>query len=79
MVDMSSKKLICEASDLEPSSTKALMAVKSHKTGVISRWERCETFTDSEGEVQGWRYAPTAQTLSQTPNLSGWTMVVYND
>jgi len=86
MVDMPSKKLYCEASDLEPLSSGAavwipqsLMAVKSHKTGVITRWERCDTFVDSEGDVQGWRYAPTRQTLSQTPNLSGWTMVVYND
>ena len=51
----------------------------SAKTGKIAKFVVEETKRDLEGDLQYWKLIPTADTKRTMPELSGVTIVIYND
>ncbi len=82
------KKFTAEASDLRGFRLERLtddacdegVALKSHKTGAVTRWYMAEEVRDPrENELQAWAFTPTGDTVKQYPALHGHTLVIFND
>lgn len=53
--------------------------IVSHKTGTEATFALDRTDADDEGEIDGWHFIPTRDTLRKHPQLKGWTVLVVND
>jgi hypothetical protein len=56
------------------------IALRSHKTGEVSRWYLLDTITDPrEGELLGWMFKPCSETVARFPQLANFQLNVIND
>lgn len=55
------------------------LALRSHRTGVVTRWSLLETVTDSRGEVLGWMFRPTTEAVRANPELARYQLNLAND
>jgi hypothetical protein len=54
--------------------------LRSHKTGVVTRWSLLDTVRDTrENEILGWMLVPTFETLHKHPQLRGYQLNLTND
>ena len=63
---------------LHPYSTNQGIYIKDSFTGDTTSWylykeEQCN------GDVVGWRYRPSAETIRANNTISGWTLLIIND
>ncbi len=76
-VDKATRTFTVEASDIGFGSNTLVM--QSARTGRLATFKLSETVRDRELDVRFWTLQPTAETISQIPELAGWRVVVFND
>jgi len=54
------------------------IALRSHKTGMVSTWHVVETITQ-DGEVLGWMLKPTTESVWRMPELRNYQLNIVND
>lgn len=52
--------------------------IRNADTGKETVWY-LHTVDTNEGDVQGWLFHPTPESLHQHPELAGWTVLIIND
>ena len=57
------------------------IALRSHKTGVVTTWYLCEgdTVKDADGDILWWVLKPTTETVRSAPTLAAYRLKVFND
>ena len=81
------KTLVSEASDMWNRHLQKLstdgpdvgFAVKSSETGHIVIYVMSEVMKDEEGEVTGWKYLPSPESVKEFPECASTKAVVFND
>lgn len=51
----------------------------SHRSGDKTHWYRTQEGLVVAGELQGWIYKPTTETLRKQPQLKDWEVHILND
>lgn len=62
-----------------PDSIDEGMILISAKTGAETKWVVVQEHHDDEGDLLFWELHPTAETLRKNPQLSGYTVTIFND
>jgi hypothetical protein len=55
------------------------LALRSHKTGMVTTWCLSDTEKDGEGDVIRWVLVPTPEALRKNPGLRNYRLNIYND
>lgn len=53
------------------------IAIQGHRG--TARFFLADTDEDGEGDIAGWRFEPTPETLRAFPGLAGWHVTIIND
>lgn len=83
-------QLVCEASDLGlrpghqwerlyDDACDVGIVLRSHKTGVETRWYLQDTERDAEGDVTCWKFRPCSESARKSPDIAAYTLVILND
>jgi hypothetical protein len=81
------KTLVSEASDMGNRHLQQIyddacdvgFAVKSETTGNVVTYYMANVMKNSEDEVMGWEYHPTAESIRQIPECVDTKAIVFND
>jgi len=55
------------------------ITMKSHRTGIVTRWFVSKYVRDGEGDITAWELSPAIGTVMNQPQLDGWMIIIFND
>jgi hypothetical protein len=81
------KILVSEASDMENRHLQQIyddacdvgFAVKSETTGNVVTYVMSEVLKNGEGEIEGWKYTPSYESIRKYPACADTKAIVFND